>query len=162
MRQSTIGRIIVCLLLLAVGALLAFFATQNANRYWESSHPPDGAELLPATVIEVDTEELCGRTTRTASSCTSEVDGLEIRRSDGSSHHVHAHAVFSPGDEVEAFQDTDGDWQVKGAFTGPWAVRTVGLTGLGAVAMLVLVGANLRPGRGSPSRKSSGAAAGSE
>ena len=97
MRKSTIGRIIVSLILLAVGALLAFFATQNANRYWESSHPPDGAELIPATVIEVDTEELCGRTTRTASSCTSKVDGLEIRHSDGSSHHVHARACVLPG-----------------------------------------------------------------
>ena len=157
MRKSTIGRIIVALILLAVGALLAFFATQNANRYWESSHPPDGTELVPATVVEVDTEEVCGRTTRSTSSCTSEVDGLDIRLSDGSLHHVHAHAVFSPGDEVEAFQDTDGDWQVKGAFTGSWAARTVGLTGLGAVAMLVLVGANLRHGRGLPSRKSSSA-----
>ena len=65
--------------------------------------------------------------------------------------------VFSPGDEVEAFQDTDGDWRVKGAFTGSWAVRTVGLTGLGAVVMLVLAGANLRPGRGVPNRGQSAA-----
>ena len=146
MRKSMAGQIIVTLILLAVGALLAFFSIQNANRYWESSHPPDGAELVAATVVEVNTEEVCGRTTRSTSSCTSEVDGLEIGLSDGSSHHVHAHAVFSPGDEVEAFQDTEGDWQVQGAFTGSWVARTAGLTGLGAVAMLVLAGANLRPG----------------
>ena len=155
MHKSTVGRVIVVLVLLAVGALLAFFATQNANRYWESSHPPDGAELVSATVTEVDTEEVCGRTTRTTSSCTSEVDGLEVQLSDGSSHHVHAHAVFSPGDQVEAFQDSDGDWQVEGAFTKSWAIRKAGATGLGAVAMLVLVGATLRPGRGLFSRRSS-------
>ncbi len=102
MRKSWIGRIVLLVILLAAGGVLAFFAFQNANRYWEANHVPEGAELVPATVIDVDTEEVCGRTTRSTSSCTSEVDGLEIRLGDGSSHHVHAHAVFSPGDEVEA------------------------------------------------------------
>lgn len=55
MHKSTMGRIIVVLVLLAVGALLAFFAIQNANRYWSPVIHRTGAELVPATVIEVDT-----------------------------------------------------------------------------------------------------------
>jgi hypothetical protein len=76
------------------------------------------------------------------------VDGLDVVLADGSSHHVPADAVFSPGEEVEAFQDGDGDWQVKGSFTKGWALRAAGFTGLGAVALLGLAGGSLWPLRG--------------
>ena len=146
-RGTRIAGVVLLLVLLAVGVLLAWFAVQNANRYWEANHPPEGAELTSATVTAVDTEDFCGRTSKSSTRCVTEVDGLDIRVADGASHHVPAHAVFSPGDEVEAFQDGDGDWQVKGAFTKGWAVRTVGATGIGALAILLLVGASLRPRR---------------
>jgi hypothetical protein len=107
----------------------------------EYAPPPCDGDLVVATIINVDTEEFCGRTSKSFS----EVDGLEIRLADGSSHHVHAHAVFSPGDEVKAFQDSDGDCQVKGSFTKGWAARTVGATGVGAFAFFVIAGASQRP-----------------
>ena len=151
MRSSRIGGIVLALILVAVGGVLAYFAVQNANRYWEDSHAPDDAVAVKATVTRVDTEEVCGRTSKSTSHCSTEVDGLQIELADGSSHHVHAHAVFSPGDKVSAFQDGDGDWQVVGAFTKGWAVRTVGATGLGALALFFIAIASLRPRKETPS-----------
>ena len=45
---------------------------------------------------------------------------------------------FSRGDTVEAFQDSDGDWQVEDSFTTTWVARTFGFTFAGFVAFLVL------------------------
>lgn len=144
MSGQAIGKLVMALVLLAVGGVLAFFCVQNVNRYWESNHRPDDAELVDVTVVEVVTEEVCGRTSKSTSRCTTEVDGLEFVTPDGETQHADAHAVFSPGDEVEAFQDSDGDWQVKGAFTKSWVARTAGFTGLGALAFLVLTVGSLR------------------
>lgn len=139
------GKFVLAGVLVAVAAVLGFFSVQNTTRWWEANHPPSGANLVPATVLEVETEELCGRTSKSTSRCTTEVDGLVIETADGASHRVHAHAVFSPGDEVEAFRDGDGDWQVDGAFTSSWFARTAGFTGLGALLMLGLAIGALRP-----------------
>ena len=147
MRLTKLGDAVLLLILVALAAVLTYFAVQNATRYWEANHPPDGVEFTRATVTAVDTEELCGRTSKSTSRCVTEVDGLDIETADGSSHHVHAHAVYSPGDEVEAFEDGDGDWQVQGAFTRGWAVRTVGATGVAALVVLVIIAAHLRPRR---------------
>jgi hypothetical protein len=144
MSGQAIGKMVMALVLLSVGGVLAFFCVQNVNRYWESSHPPGDARMVDVTVTTVETEEVCGRTSKSTSTCTTEVDGLEFVSPDGETQHVHAHAVFSPGDEVEAFQDSDGDWQVKGAFTKTWVARTAGFTGLGALAFLVLTIGSLR------------------
>lgn len=146
-RGNRVAAIVLAGVLLAVGIVLGYFCVQNANRYWEANHPPGDADLVTATVTRVDTEELCGQTSPTHHNCTTEVDGLDVVLADGSSHHVHAHAVFSPGEEVEAFQDGDGDWQVQGSFTKGWVLRTAGFTGLGAVALLGLAGGSLRPPR---------------
>jgi hypothetical protein len=147
---QAIGKLVMALILLGVGAVLAFFCVQNVNRYWEANHPPDDAELIEVTVVTVETEEVCGRTSKSTSNCTTEVDGLEFVTPDGETQHVDAHAVFSPGDEVEAFQDSDGDWQVTGSFTKSWVARTGGLTGLGALAFLVLTIGSLRSRRETP------------
>jgi hypothetical protein len=150
MRGQSIAKVVMFLVLLGVAGVLAFFCVQNANRYWEANHPPDDAELVDVTVLQVETEELCGRTSKSTSSCTTEVDGLEFVTPDGETRHVDAHAVFSPGDEVQAFQDSDGDWQVKGSFTKGWAARTAGFTGIGALVFLVLAVGSLRPARAQP------------
>lgn len=152
MRGRPVGKIVMAVLLLAAAAVLGFFAAQNANRYWEANHPPHGVELLPATVTEVDTEEVCGRTSKSTARCTTEVDGLDFTLPDGTSQHSHAHATYSPGDQVEAFQDSDGDWQVQGSFTKTWAARTVGFTTAGALLFLVLGGGMLLPARGESTR----------
>lgn len=145
MRRPSIAQGVMALVLLGVAGLLAFFCVQNVNRYWESTHPPAGAEVVDATVVRVVTEEVCGRTSRSTSRCTTEVDGLDFVTPDGETRHSDAHAVFSPGDTVEAFRDDDGDWQVRDSFTTTWVARTAGFTGLGALVFLVLAGATLRP-----------------
>jgi hypothetical protein len=150
MSGQRVAKVVMMLVLLGVAGVLGFFCVQNASRYWEANHPPDDAELVAVTVAQVDTEEVCGRTSKSTSHCTTEVDGLEFVTPDGKTRHVDAHAVFSPGDEVKAFQDSDGDWQVKGAFTKGWAARTAGFTGLGALIFLVLAVASLRPTRAKP------------
>jgi hypothetical protein len=149
-RGRSMGTVILALVLFAVGGLLAFFCVQNVNRYWEANHPPDDAELVDVTVVEVVTEDVCGRTSKSTSRCTTEVDGLEFVTPDGQSRHADAHAVFSPGDEVEAFQDSDGDWQVKDSFTTSWVARTAGFTGLGALALFVLAIGSLRKPKAQP------------
>lgn len=148
MRENLVGRLAPAAVLLAVAGVLGFFAVQNANRYWEANHPPDGAEVVDATVTQVDTEEVCGSASRSGVTCTTEVDGLDFVLADGTSHHSHAHAVFSPGDQVRAFQDSDGDWQVKGSFTKGWAARTVGFTAAGAIALTVIAVGSLPLARG--------------
>jgi hypothetical protein len=144
MNGQAIGKLVMALVLLGVAGVLAFFCVQNANHYWEANHPPDDAQLVDVTVVTVVTEDVCGRTSKSTSRCTTEVDGLEFVTPDGETQHADAHAVFSPGDEVEAFQDSDGDWQVKGSFTKSWVARTAGLTGLGALAFLALTVGSLR------------------
>lgn len=149
--EAMIARLVMAALLLTVAGLLGFFAVQNANRYYESNYPPDDAEKVAATVIGVETEDLCGRTSRTTSRCTTEVDGLDVQLPDGETVTTHAHAVFSIGDEVTAFQDSDGDWQVEGSFTTGWVARTFGFTAAGAIAFLVLAFVFIRDWRrGSP------------
>ena len=150
MSGQTIGKLVMALVLLAVGGVLAFFCVQNVNRYWEANHPQGDAELVDVTVVTVETEEVCGRTSKSTSNCTTEVDGLEFVTPDGETRNADAHAVFSPGDEVKAFQDSDGDWQVKGSFTKSWVARTAGFTGLGALALLAMTIGTLRPKRAAP------------
>lgn len=145
--DAMVARLVLAGVLLAAAGVCGFFAVQNANRWWEANHPPAGAEIVPATVTQVDTEDVCGRTSKSTSTCTTEVDGLDIALADGSTHHAHAHAVFSPGETVKAFRDSDGDWQVKGSFTKTWAARTVGFTALPAIALLVIAVASLLPSR---------------
>ena len=144
MGGQAIGRIVMLVVLLGVAGVLGFFCVQNATRYWEANHPPEGAELIDVTVTRVVTEEVCGRTSKSTSNCTTEVDGLEFVTPDGETQHVDAHAVFSPGDTVQAFKDGDGDWQVEGSFTKGWVARTAGFTGLGALAFLGLAVGSLR------------------
>src|SRR5688500_8574144 len=98
MGGQAIGRIVMLLVLLGVAGVLGFFCVQTTNRYWEANHPPDGADLIDVTVTTVVTEELCGRTSKSTTSCTTEVDGLEFVTPDGETQQVDAHAVFSPGD----------------------------------------------------------------
>ncbi len=139
-----VGRLVLPVILLGVAGVLGFFAIQNANRYYEANYPPDDAEKVTATVLGVETEDVCGRTSRTTSKCTTEVDGLDIELPDGQTESTDAHAVFSIGDEVTAFQDSDGDWQVEDSFTTGWFARTFGFTAAGALIFLVLAGFGLR------------------
>jgi len=136
--DAMIGRLVMTAIFLGLAGVLGFFAVQNANRYYEANYPPDGADTVDATVLSVETEEVCGQTSKSTRRCTTEVDGLDILLPDGETVSTDAHAVFSPGDTVEAFQDSDGDWQVEDSFTKGWVARTFGFTAAGSIAFLVL------------------------
>ena len=136
--DAMVGRLVMPVILLGLAGVLGFFAVQNANRYYEANYPPDDAETMTATVLAVETEDVCGQTSRSTRRCTTEVHGLDVRLPDGETVSTDAHAVFSIGDEVTAFQDSDGDWQVEDSFTTGWVARTFGFTAAGALILLVL------------------------
>ena len=136
--------------LLGLAGLLAWFCWGNLNLYWESSHPPEGAELHDVVVTHVEIDEYCGRTSRSTSRCVKEVDGVDFTGPDGAVHHADAHTDYASGDKVRAFRDSDGDWQVKGAFNTAWVLRTAGLTGIGSLVLAGMVVGSLVP---RPSRR---------
>jgi len=147
MRASRVAKGVLVLVLAAVAVLLAWFCWDNVNHYWEANHPPAGAAVQSTVVTGVDIDHFCGKTSKSTSACVDEVDGIRFDDASGSPQRAEAHIEVSRGDPVQAFQDSDGDWQVKGAFTPAWVLRTAGSTGLGALALAAIVISQLLPCR---------------
>jgi hypothetical protein len=147
MSGARVARAVMVLLLGAVAVLLAWFCWDNVNHYWEANHPPAGADVQSVQVTGVDVDHFCGKTSKSTSTCADEVDGIRFDDRDGRPQRAEAHRAVSLGDTVDAFQDSDGDWQVKGAFTLAWVLRTAGFTGAGALLLAGVVISLLRPRR---------------
>jgi len=145
MRVVKVGLLVV---LAAAASVLAWFCWDNLDHYWEANHPPAGAEMRSVFVTGVDVDHFCGHTSTSTSTCVDEVDGIRFADGAGRTQRADAHRGVSPGDTVDAFQDSDGDWQVRGAFGLGWVLRTAGLTGAGALVLAGIVVSQLGPGSG--------------
>ena len=136
--------IVMAVVLVVTGGVLVWSSVQNAHRYWEATHPPDGAEQISVEVRRRASESCRRPSRRGAIRCAGSVDAVEFRALERGTQRAEVGREISPGDTVRVFQDSDGEWQVEDGFTTGWAVRAIGLTGLFAIAFLVIAAVILR------------------